>query len=733
MACFEPAIDYCVVKIPRFTFEKFPEAEPILGIAMKSVGETMAIGRTFKEALQKGYRGLEIGRMGFDNKSKQFLSQLDRTALRQGIKTPSPDRLFFIKYAMANNMPIDEINELSGIDKWFLYNLQEIIDLESEISKSELSYELMLKAKQFGFSDQQIAQLKVTEELTIRTLRKGMHIEPTYKAVDTCAAEFEAYTPYYYSTYEVENESIPSDKKKIIILGGGPNRIGQGIEFDYCCCHAAFALKDIDYETIMINSNPETVSTDYDTSDKLYFEPLTYEDVMNIIELEKPSGVIVQFGGQTPLSLANSLARAGVPIIGTSVESIDIAENRQKFSHVLKGLGLQQTENGSAKTFDEAKNVAIRIGYPVLVRPSYVLGGRAMRIVFDEDGLNDFLAEAFEVSQEHPVLIDKFLQDAIEIDVDALSDGRDVVISGIMEHIEEAGVHSGDSACVIPPHTISEEIISKIRLSTYDLAHALNVKGLMNIQFAVKGSEIYVLEVNPRASRTVPFVSKATGVPIAKIASLIMAGKTLQELGVTSDITLDHVAVKESVMPFSRFSGIDIVLGPEMKSTGEVMGIDTNFGTAFYKSQDGTGSGLPKKGNAFVSISDEHKRDIVFIVKRMVDLGFKIYSTQGTAKVLESNGIDVEIIKKIQYGRPNIIDLIKDGVINLVINIPSGKQPQYDSRPIRSTAVAYGIPCITTLQGAQAAVHGIETVVKSDFDVQSIQEYTKDSYKQYKL
>ncbi|MBU0650812.1 carbamoyl-phosphate synthase large subunit, partial [bacterium] len=727
LACFEPTIDYCVTKIPRFTFEKFPEADSTLGISMKSVGETMAIGRTFKESLQKGLRSLEIGRTGLDNKTTDKLSKLSKKELIKGIKTPTAERLFYVKYALANGFSIDQVYDICFIDKWFLKNIQEIIELENEIKENDLDYELMLKAKQYGFGDKQLAILKNTDELTIRAMRKGMHIEPVYKAVDTCAAEFEAYTPYYYSTYETENESIASNKKKIIILGGGPNRIGQGIEFDYCCCHASFALKEIGFETIMINSNPETVSTDYDTSDKLYFEPLTYEDVMNIIENEKPTGVIVQFGGQTPLSLANALARSGVPIIGTSVESIDMAEDRDKFSQVLTGLNLKQTDNGCAFSLKEAKKIAKKIGYPVLVRPSYVLGGRAMKIVFDEEGLDDFMQIALEVSPEHPVLIDKFLQNAIEIDVDALADGETSIVAGIMEHIEEAGVHSGDSACVIPPHTISEDIIEKIRKATYDLAAALNVKGLMNIQFAVTGDDIYVLEVNPRASRTVPFISKASGVPVAKIASQIMAGKTLKELKYTKDITIKHVAVKESVLPFSRFSGVDIVLGPEMKSTGEVMGIDLKFGTAFYKSQEGTGQGLPKSGTIFISVAHELKRDIVFVAKELAELGFKIIATVGTAKALQTNDIEVEIANKVGAGKPDIIDLIKDGKINLVINIPSGKKkPQTDIQPIRSTAVMCGIPCITTLQGAQAAAHGMEAVIKHDYEVRSIQELTKN-------
>ncbi len=728
LASFEPSIDYCVVKIPRFNFEKFPGADTTLGVQMKSVGETMAIGRTFKEALQKGLRGLEISHCGLDNKKSKFFSQLDKSQILEGVQTPRAERIFYVKQALSMDIPINEIYNISGIDPWFLHNIKQIIDFENEILKNHLSHDVMFKAKQLGFSDKQIGQLKGTDELSIRTLRKGLHIEPVYKSVDTCAAEFEAYTPYYYSTYEKENEAIASNKKKIIILGGGPNRIGQGIEFDYCCCHASFALKELGYETIMINSNPETVSTDYDTSDKLYFEPVTYEDVMNIIENEKPDGVIVQFGGQTPLSLSNSLARSGAPIIGTSVESIDLAENRDKFSQVLKGLKLMQTDNGSAFTKEEAKAIAKQIGYPILVRPSYVLGGRAMKIVYDEEMLNEFIQEALDVSPEHPILIDKFLEDAIELDVDALSDGQTTVIGGILEHIEAAGIHSGDSASVLPCHTVSEEIIEKIRKATYDLAMALNVKGLMNIQFAVKSEDIYILEVNPRASRTVPFISKATGVPLAKIASQIMAGKTLKEIGLTKDVEMKYVAVKESVLPFSRFSGVDIVLGPEMKSTGEVMGIDTTFGSAFFKSQEGTGQGLPLKGNVLISVSNENKRLIVFVAKKLQDLGFTIYATKGTKKVLESHDINVILAHKLGEKEPNVLNLIRDDKIDLVINIPSGKKPQTDAKPIRSAAVLKGIPSITTLQGAEAAVTGIEHVIKHGYDVMAIQ-----SIKNYEL
>ncbi|MFH1877685.1 MAG: carbamoyl-phosphate synthase large subunit, partial [Candidatus Omnitrophota bacterium] len=540
---------------------------------------------------------------------------------------------------------------------------------------------------------------------------------------DTCAAEFEAYTPYYYSTYETEDETRVSTRKKIMILGGGPNRIGQGIEFDYCCCHAAFALKELGFETIMVNSNPETVSTDYDTSDKLYFEPLTFEDVMNIIDREKPDGVIVQFGGQTPLNLAKSLAKAGAPIIGTSVGSIDRAENRDEFAKLLKKLGLHQPPNGSARSKEEAVRIAREIDYPILVRPSFVLGGRAMRIVYSEETLSDFIKEAQEASPEHPILIDKFLEDAVEVDVDALCDGETSVIGGIMEHIEEAGVHSGDSACVLPPHTLSDDILDAIREQTHAIAKELDVIGLLNIQFAVKKDRVYVLEVNPRASRTVPFVSKAKAVPLAKIASMVMAGKKLAELGVTEEKHVEHISVKESVLPFSRFSGVDILLGPEMKSTGEVMGIDDSFGRAFYKSQIAAGQALPLKGKVFLSVKNDDKRNIVFIAKKLIEMGFELITTKGTRKVLKSNNINTDLVGKVGEGDNRILELIKSDEVKLIINTPSGSSGRYDMKSMRSLAVTHGIPCITTIQGAQAAVNGIESVIRGELGVKSIQEY----------
>lgn len=730
-ASFEPMIDYCVVKIPRFTFEKFPEAKDILGISMKSVGETMAIGRTFKEALQKGLRGLEIGHTGLDNKLDY--SKISDAKIKLRLREPNASRIFYIKYALQKGYPASKIVELTGIDPWFIDNIMQIVELEGKIKNEKLKiksgkdegHDLLKRAKQYGFSDKQLAELVDSDEISIRNLRKENGIVATFKLVDTCAAEFEAYTPYYYSTYEVEDEVRVSQKKKIMILGGGPNRIGQGIEFDYCCCHASFALKAAGWETIMVNSNPETVSTDYDTSDKLYFEPLTLEDVMNIIDKEKPDGVIVQFGGQTPLNLAKKLQDLGAPIIGTSVESIERAENRDEFAKVIRKLAINQPPNGSANSKEEAIAIAKTIGYPVLVRPSYVLGGRAMRIVYDDRVLNEFMKEAKDVSSEHPVLIDKFLEDAIEVDVDAISDGEKTIIGGIMEHVEEAGVHSGDSACVLPPHTLGDDIIDKIRENTFVLAKELKVKGLMNIQFAIKGDIVYVLEVNPRASRTVPFVSKTTGVALAKIAACVMAGKTLDELDFTQEKIIKHVAVKESVLPFSRFSGVDIILGPEMKSTGEVMGIDTSFGRAFYKSQLAAGQGLPKEGTIFISIKGDDKRNIIFIAKKLRDLGFKIIATKGTYKALRSNNISAEVVGKISEGDTEILDLIKAGQIKLIINTPSGKRGQSDMKPIRSMAVMHGIPCITTMQGAQAVVNGMESAVKKDFEVKSIQEYLK--------
>lgn len=725
-ASFEPTIDYCVVKIPRFSFEKFPEANNRLGVQMKSVGETMAIGRTFKEALQKGLRGLEISRSGFEFREPVPHSDED---LRDALSTPRAERIFYIRHAIEKGMPVEEISRLTGIDPWFINNMREIVRFESSLSPHLLTRDdsslraSLREAKRMGFSDSQIAALLQTDELSVRHLRKRLNILPTFKLVDTCAAEFEAYTPYYYSTYEDENESVPSSRPKIIILGGGPNRIGQGIEFDYCCCQASFAMRELGIESIMVNSNPETVSTDYDTSDKLYFEPLTFEDVMNIIEHEQPLGVIVQFGGQTPLNLAKRLKEAGAPIIGTSVESILRAEDRDEFSAMIQKLNLNQPPNGIARSLEEAEHIAAGIGYPVLLRPSFVLGGRAMKIVYDHEDLTASIGEAIQASENHPVLIDKFINDAIEVDVDAISDGDEVMICGIMEHIEEAGIHSGDSACVIPPHTLSDAIIGEIRRITVSIAKELKVIGLLNIQFAVKESTVYVLEVNPRASRTVPFVSKATGVPWAYIAAKVMAGKKLAEIEEAREREIDYFAVKESVLPFKKFPGTDIILGPEMKSTGEVMGIDKNFGIAFAKSQEAAGNRLPHGGSVFISVKNSMRRNIIFMMKMIASIGFKIYASEGTCRALKSNGINAKMVPKIGEGKPDVIDLIKNGEIDLVINIPADRRSLLDSKPIRSAALLHGIPYITTLEGAQAAISGMDSLKKAGITVTAIQDY----------
>jgi carbamoyl-phosphate synthase large subunit len=736
-ASFEPTIDYCVVKIPRFTFEKFPEAKDVLGVQMKSVGETMAIGRTFKEALQKGLRGLEIHHIGFDNKMDYRIVDDDKMMHR--LSEPNASRIFYMKYALQKGLGVDKVAEITRVDRWFVAQLLQLVDFEREIvaefeKTSTLSARIIRKAKEWGFSDAQLAEIMGTGETAMRKMRTDLGIIATFKVVDTCAAEFEAYTPYFYSTYETEDEAILQNakisrekkgpRKKIMILGGGPNRIGQGIEFDYCCCHAAFALKDRGFETIMVNSNPETVSTDYDTSDRLYFEPLTFEDVMNIMDVEKPDGVIVQFGGQTPLNLARRLQQAGAPIIGTSVDSIDVAENRERFSELLNKLKIAQPANAIANTVDEAIAAASRVGYPVLIRPSYVLGGRAMRIVYDEETILTFIDEVADVSRGHPILIDKFIEDAMEVDVDAICDGKEVFVAGIMEHIENAGIHSGDSACVLPPHTMSEEIMAEIKESTKRIALALNVVGLLNIQFAVKGEKVFVLEVNPRASRTVPFVSKAIGVPLAKMAARIMAGEKLSDFPKLPDIDrLKQVAVKECVLPFSRFSGVDIILGPEMKSTGEVMGLAPTFGAAFAKSQVAANQALPKKGSVFISVNENDKRQIAFMAKRLQDLGFKVYATKGTAKVLRSSGVATIVVDKTGEGEHNILTLLEKNEINLIINTPSGKKSQSDMRRIRSASIRRAIPCITTLQGAWAAVHGIEAGLKEGFTVESLQSY----------
>ncbi len=738
-ASFEPTIDYCVVKIPRFAFEKFPGADPTLTTQMKSVGEVMAIGRTFKEAFQKGLRGLEIKAFGFESKKATG-------DLLEHLKRPNAERVFYLKRALEEGMPVKKIHALTKIDPWFLENLKEIVEFEKELKKNKsilsspnvfigdqvdsrlrgndkTESQILRQSKALGFSDVQLAEIFSKSETEIRSLRKKCGVLPTYKLVDTCAAEFEAFTPYYYSTYESEDEVRTDSKKKIMILGGGPNRIGQGIEFDYCCCHASFALKEIGYETIMVNCNPETVSTDYDTSDRLYFEPVTFEDVLNIVEKEKPEGVIVQFGGQTPLNLALALQKAGVPIIGTSPAAIDRAEDRKKFKAVLDKLGLKQPENGTATTFAEAKKEASRIGYPVLVRPSYVLGGRAMEIIYDDSALQNYMARATEISKDRPILVDRFLEGAKEIDVDMIADGETFVIGGVMEHIEQAGIHSGDSACCLPPHDLNEHIVTEIKKQTTALAKELGVIGLMNVQYAVKNGVVYVLEVNPRASRTIPFVSKAIGVPLAKLAAQVMAGKKLKALGFTKEILPPYRSVKEVVLPFVRFRGVDIILGPEMKSTGEVMGMDEDFGAAFAKSQIAAGSSLPLKGTIFISVKDTDKKAIIPAARRLFGMGFKLVATEGTARALSGAGIRVKSLKKIGEGSPNITDLIHEGKVSLVINTPSGAKPRKDEVVIRSLAVSKGVPCITTLEGAEASLRGIQALKKRQVRVKALQEY----------
>ena len=734
-ACFEPALDYCVVKIPRFTFEKFPEADPTLGIAMKSVGETMAIGRNFKEALQKGLRSLEIGKCGLEDIKNwnTILTEKKQLVLRDKLQKPNPERLFYLKMALKEGLSLEEIYTLSHIDPWFIKQIAEIIEMEMTLKKTsswkDINLDLFRRAKEFGFSDRQLAHIWKESEWTIREFRLRNNIQAVYKQVDTCAAEFEAETPYYYSTYEEECEANPSSRQKVVILGAGPNRIGQGIEFDYCCVHATWGLRDLGFETIMVNSNPETVSTDYDTSDKLYFEPVYLEDVLNIIEREKPLGVIVQLGGQTPLNLVRDLEKAGVHIFGTSPDNIDIAEDRDRFKILIDRLGLKQPKNGVAVSFEGAREVASQIGYPVMVRPSYVLGGRAMRVVYSENELFEFVNQAVEISPGHPILIDKFLENAIEVDVDAISDGAVTVVAGIMEHIEEAGVHSGDSACVLPPFSLSDEIVEQIKQFTYALARELNVVGLMNVQYAVKDDVVYVLEVNPRASRTIPFVSKATGVPFARLASQVMIGRKLSEIGLNHEVEIRHFAVKEAIFPFNRFPGVDPILGPEMRSTGEVMGIDDDFGMAFAKSQIGAQSQLPLTGTVFISVKNHDKRGIIFIAKKLSDLGFQIVATKGTSKVLINNGIGVETVNKVGEGRPNVVDFIKNRKIDLIINTPSGGRTQLESSFIRKEAVVKNIPYVTTLSGAEVTVYAIERLKRSPIQVRSIQEYHREILK----
>ena len=799
-ACFEPTIDYVVTKVPRWAFEKFPDADPTLTTQMKSVGETMAIGRTFKESLQKALRGLETGSFGLGCSRGDLWGTPRQPSLEDiyaRLATPTAERMWYIRYAFKAGLSLEEIHQQTKIDLWFLNNIREIVAMEDRLrgaadlvrtrGNDEAIRELLLEAKQYGFADKQLAFLWRSTEMEVRRLRKELGVVPVYKLVDTCAAEFEAYTPYYYSTYETpiesgepaalaagcspypaanaagspypaanaagspypaanaagspypaanaagspsnaahfDNETKPlADKDRIMILGGGPNRIGQGIEFDYCCCQAAFALRREGYETIMVNSNPETVSTDYDTSDHLFFEPLTTEDVLNICDAMQPKGLIVQFGGQTPLNLARGLEAAGAPIIGTSVDSIDRAEDREQFQAMVQRLGLKQPANGTALDLQQAIHVARRIGYPVLVRPSYVLGGRAMEIVYDETGLSRYVGYAMDVSPGKPILIDKFLESAVEVDVDCLSDGSRTLIGGVMQHIEEAGIHSGDSACVIPPYSLPVDVIEEIKRQTRAMAQELNVKGLMNVQFAVQGNTVYVLEVNPRASRTAPFVSKATGISLARLASLVMVGKSLDELGLFEEVTPKHYSVKESVFPFNKFTGVDIILGPEMRSTGEVMGIDDSFPLAFAKSQMAANSALPQPGDGqvFVSVAERHKHEVIPIARALVEMGYKLLATRGTAKALRAAGIAVEELNKLQQGRPNLIDCMKNKQISLILNTPSGKGSRTDEGKIRSAAVANGVTCITTLSAAHAAIEACRASRQRPWTVCALQD-----------
>ncbi|MGK2856973.1 MAG: carbamoyl-phosphate synthase large subunit [Thermoanaerobaculia bacterium] len=724
-ASFEPTIDYVVVKIPRFAFEKFSKTKPHLGFSMKSVGEAMAIGRTFKEALQKGLRSLEIGRSGLETKGIT-----DHETLRDKLRTPIPGRIFAVGDALRAGMTAEQINELSGIDRWFLWEMEEIIAAENvivahaeEIRGGSLEGRDLHAWKRLGFSDDQIAKLAGVKEEKVRELRHRRGIRPVYKRVDTCAAEFEASTPYLYSTYEQECEAAPTTRKKVVILGSGPNRIGQGIEFDMCCVHASMGLSEIGYETIMINCNPETVSTDYDTSDRLYFEPLTFEDVMEILDVEKPDGVIVQFGGQTPLKLAGRLAAAGAPLWGTSVDSIDLAEDRDRFGKMLDQHMILAPPHGSAKSEDEAFEVAERVGYPIVVRPSYVLGGRAMAICYDADALRQYMRQAFEAAPEHPILIDRFLEDAFELDVDAICDGEHVVITGVMQHIEEAGIHSGDSTTVVPPYAIAARDQDRIRRMTHQLAKLLKVHGLMNVQYAIAQGELYVIEVNPRASRTVPYVSKATGIAFAKIAARVMSGRTLEQEGLTSEPKLTSYFVKAPVFPFSRFPDEDPVLGPEMKSTGEVMGISDSFGEAYAKALLGAGIALPREGRVFISLNTNDKRPTVIpLVKELKSLGFELVATRGTRDYFIAHGVDAELVLKVHEGRPNIVDMMINDEIDLVINTPLGRSAFYDDTYIRRTSLQRGIPCITTLSAVAACVEGMRAVQEGRGSVRSLQE-----------
>ncbi len=721
-ACFEPTIDYVVTKIPRFTFEKFRGAVDELGPQMKSVGEAMAIGRTFRESLQKALRSLEIGSYGLESRVAELSSEAALAEIRVRLKVPNSHRIYYLADALRLGLSREEIHELSHIDPWFIDAVAGIVETESRVRQDELTPELMRKLKSMGFSDRRIAELRGADESTIFARRHEMGVKPVFKAVDTCGAEFEAFTPYLYSTYEAEDEAQPDQRRKIMILGGGPNRIGQGIEFDYCCVHASLALKQAGFETIMVNCNPETVSTDYDISDRLYFEPLTFEDVMAIVEREKPFGVIVQFGGQTPLKLAVPLAAAGVPILGTTPDAIDRAEDRERFNTLVEKLGLRQPKGILARGLDEAVAGANSIGYPVLIRPSYVLGGRAMEVIADESGLRRYVAHALQASERHPLLIDRYLEGAIEVDVDAIADGETVVIGGIMEHVEHAGIHSGDSACALPPRTLSREIQDALMEQTRMLARELGVVGLINVQYAIHQGEIHILEVNPRASRTIPFVSKTIGVPLAKLASLVMAGRKLKELGFTAERVPAHVAVKESVFPFARFPGVDTILGPEMKSTGEVMGIDGAFPMAFAKAELSASTDLPVAGQVFVSVRDEDKRVLEPIVRGLSQMGFGLVATDGTARYIRNLGIECETVNKVTDGSPHIVDSMREGRIAMVINTPDASGAA-DSFSIRRTALELKLPFFTTMAGARAAVEGIRALRSERFEVRALQDY----------
>jgi len=740
-ASFEPSIDYVVLKFPKFAFEKFPGSDPTLMTQMKSVGEVMAIGRTFKEALNKSIRSLEMSSFGFERRD------VDEKELEEKLIIPNSERMWFIGEALRRGKTIDEISIKTGIDRWFIFNISEIIIMEDELyslrkynedSLVNVPTELLWKVKEYGISDKRIAWLLNKTENEVRTFRKNKGVLPVYKMVDTCAGEFKAYTPYYYSTYEkpyfkkgssiavADCEAAPTNNKKVIILGSGPNRIGQGIEFDYCCVHAVMACKEMGYESIMINCNPETVSTDYDTADKLYFEPLTEEDVLNIIEKEQPEGVVLQFGGQTPLKLAKALESAGVKIFGTTPDAIDMAEDRKRFKELLHKLDLMQPESAIAVNVEEAVKAALTIGFPVLVRPSYVLGGRAMEIVYDEQSIVSYMKKAIDVSPDHPILIDKYLEDAIEVDVDCISDGYDTMIAGVMEHIEEAGIHSGDSACSLPPFSLKTEIVDEIKFKTKALAKEIKVHGLMNVQFAIKNGEIYVLEANPRASRTIPFVGKVTGIPYVKLATKAILGKNLAELNLKHEIEFPHIAVKEAVFPFNKFPGVDLLLGPEMRSTGEVMGIDKDFGIAFAKAQMASHNRIPEKGRFFISVKDKDKPQAAIIAKRLVELGMEIVATKGTAKFFSEQGIKTDIVKKVAEGTPNIVDQIKNMRIDFVINTVTGKQAQSDSFSIRRSALQFKVPYTTTITGAKAVLSAIENLKNCVMDVKSIQEYHLD-------